>query len=457
VVRARGLHFSAHGCGVTEGLDDSDSHSAFLQRLRGFGLPVPTSTRRCDSIEAVLEAIDDFATIRHEMPFGIDGLVIRVDRFDLQERLGETAKAPRWCIAFKYPAEQATTKLLSVNWQVGKGGTLTPRATMEPVFVAGSTITHATLHNIEEIRRKDIRVGDSVVVEKAGEIIPQVIEPLLDARDGSQEVIEPPACCPSCDGAVEQEGPKLFCMNAECPGQFRERLNWFVGRGQMDVDGLGEKLVDQLLDAGLVSHYADLFSLKREDLLALERMGETSADNLLRGLEVAKDRGLARVLAGLGIRHIGTSAAKTLASSFADPDALQAASEDDIAALPDFGDITAGELHRWLASAPARETFSRLAAAGVSLLGTVVAADDDEDNMFAGQTIVITGTLEQFDRRELGEQLEGLGAKVSGSISKNTDLLIAGAKAGSKLAKAEKLGVMVIDEAELIRRLSSKA
>ena len=452
VIRARGLRFCAHGRGEIVGLEDVTTYSELLERIRALGLSVSNRTSVCATIEEVLECIETFARERDEVGFGTDGMVVRVDDFSAQERLGETAKAPRWCIAFKYPAEQAVTRLLKVDWQVGKGGTLTPRATMEPVHVAGTTVQHATMHNIEEIRRKDIRTGDRVVIEKAGEIIPQIIEPVVSERTGAELAIEPPGSCPECAGVVEQDGPKLYCMNPECTAQFRERLKWFVGRGQMDIDGFGEKLVDQLLDAGLVTHFADLFRLKRDDLLALERMGETSADNLLAALDDARGRGLARVLAGLGIRHIGTSAAKILARAFPDVEALLAAEMDTLESLPDFGEITARALHEYLASEPARSTFSLLAEVGVSLesdQGGVV----DASSVFNGRVVVLTGTLEGFKRAELAERLESLGAKVTGSVSAKTTLLVAGENAGSKLTKAESLGVEIWDEPRLVEEL----
>ena len=456
VVRSRGLQFSAHGRGEVIGFDDVDGHLAFTQRIRSLGIPTAERQVRCSTLSEVVEAIEQFDGERGEVGFAIDGMVVRVDDFAQQEQLGVTAKAPRWCIAFKYPAEQAKTRLLAVDWQVGKGGTLTPRATMEPVFVSGTTVQHATLHNIEEIRRKDIRIGDQVVVEKAGEIIPQVVRAQVSSRDGTQQVIDAPEVCPECGGGVEQEGPKLYCTNPECPAQFRERLKWFVGRGQMDIDGFGEKLVDQLVEAGLVSHFADVFTLDRADLLALERMGETSVDNLLAATEAAKGRGLARVLAGLGIRHIGTSAAKTLARAFSDAAALQAASVEDIAALEDFGEITAKSLREYLDTEMASEAFQRLAAVGV-LLERDQEPESTVDSPFSGKTVVLTGTLEVCSRPQLSAHLEVLGAVVTGSISGKTDLLIAGAKAGSKLTKAESLGVEIWDEARLLQELPELA
>ena len=452
ITAGRGLRFLAHGRGELVGLEVG-GYAAFLEIAKSYGLPINDQAASFDSIEAVIERVESFRDDRQALGFGVDGMVIRLDRFDLQAELGATAKAPRWAIAFKYPAEQAITTLTAVEWLVGKGGTLTPRATMEPVLVAGTTVQHATLHNIEEIRRKDIRIGDRVVVEKAGEIIPQVVEPVASSRSGMEESIEPPSNCPDCGGTIEQEGPKLYCTNPECPAQFREKLKWFVGRDQMDIDGLGEKLIDQLVDADLVHHFADLFTLKHEDLLELERMGEKSAQKLLDGLETARDRGLTRVLAGLGIRHIGASAAKMLARNFKDAQALLAADVDTLEALPDFGEITAQSLHEHLASEPARETFRRLAEVGVSLESDLYRSPDEQDliidSCFAGKTIVITGTLESFGRKELGERLESLGATITGSVSRKTDLVIAGEKAGSKLAKAIELGVETWDESRL--------
>ena len=455
VVARRRLSFVAHGRGEIDGID-TPTYGALMARIRELGFPINRDLVTCSTIDEVVATIDSFDARRHQIDHGIDGMVVRVDRFDQQRALGSTSKAPRWCIAFKYPAEQGTTVLERVDWQVGKAGTLTPRATMAPVFLAGTTVKHATLHNIEEIKRKDIRIGDTVIIEKAGEIIPQVLRALDDERTGAEKRIRPPRKCPACSGAVEQEGPKLYCVNPECPAQFAERLKWFVGRGQMDIDGLGEKLVEQLIEAGLVSHFADIYALTAEQLVDLERMGEKSAENLVEAIEHSTSRGLARVLAGLGIRHIGSTAAKTLARHFPDADALVAATVEEIAELPDFGEITATALHHYLQSAQAAETFRLLHEAGVDLTSPIyVERDDDTDSPFAGKTIVLTGTLEHFERRALTEQLEDLGAKVTGSVSKKTDLVIAGEKAGSKLAKAESLGVEVWDEEQLLSALSS--
>ncbi len=454
VVAERRLSFVAHGRGEVVGMHDADTYVAFLDRIKALGIPVSSHVTVNETIDKVVETIEQFRDLRNDLGCGVDGMVVRVDRFDQQETLGATSKAPRWCIAFKYPAEQGMTVLQKVDWQVGKNGTLTPRATMEPIFLAGTTVQHATLHNIEEIRRKDIRLGDTVVVEKAGEIIPQVVRPVTEKRSGKEKRIVAPKKCPDCSGAVEQEGPKLYCVNPECPAQFREKLKWFVGRGQMDIDGLGEKLVDQLVDAGLVTHFADIFKLKCKTLLELERMGEKSVDNLNEAIGAAKSRGLARVLAGMGIPQIGSSAAKTLARHFADADALLAATEDQIKALPDFGDITASILHGYLHSKQGREMFRRLESIGVELRSATPGARESHvDSVFANKTSVLTGTLQNFTRPELAEQLEALGANVSGSVSAKTSLVIAGENAGSKLDKAKKLGIETWDEAKLLEAL----
>lgn len=458
IVAERRLRFMAHGRGATAGVG-AETFSQFLELIKAMGVPVSPLTKRCESLDAIIKTVETFAEQRTALGYGVDGMVIRVDRFDHQEELGSTSKAPRWCIAYKYPAEQGKTTLTKVDWQVGKNGTLTPRATMEPIFLAGTTVSHATLHNIEEIQRKDIRIGDTVVIEKAGEIIPQVVRVVEEKRTGKEKKIKAPEKCPACGGMVEKEGPKVFCVNPECPAQFREKLQWFVGRGQMDIDGMGEKVVDQLVDAGLVKHFADIFTLKREQLLELERMGEKSADNLLAAIEESKSRGLSRVLAGLGIRHIGTSGAKTIARHFIDADALLEASVDEIKELPDFGEVTAPVLHAYLHSKQGRDMFARLRKVGVDLTSQLFRAKAHASagtaSAFDGKTIVLTGSLENFTRPELTEKLESLGAKVSGSVSKKTDIVIAGEEAGSKLDKANALGVDVWDEKKLLKMLEN--
>ncbi|MFM7480941.1 MAG: NAD-dependent DNA ligase LigA [Planctomycetota bacterium] len=473
VTAARRLSFVAHGRGEQRGGEAFTSFSAFIAALRAWGVPTNRESRACTGLQDAEDAINAFERRRETLPYAVDGMVVRVDSFADQEALGSTEKCPRWIIAFKYQAERATTRLLRVDWQVGKGGTITPRAAMEPVWIAGSTVRHATLHNIEEITRKDIRMGDLVEVEKAGEVIPQVIAPVVSARTGSERPIQAPTHCPSCGSMVEREGPKVFCVNPACPAQFRERVKWFVARDQMAIDGLGERLIDQLIDAGIVRGFADLFRLDPSAVAALtseaqlasgkksqRKVGDKTARAIVAMAEEAKGRGLARLLGSMGIRLLGTTAAKTLARAYPDLAALQAASAADLEALPDIGERTAEIFVQSFNSPLLRTAFDDLAAAGVDLASREFASAEAGADGSAGggslrgKTVVLTGTLVGHDRRTLTETLEARGAKVTGSVSRKTDVLIAGNEAGSKLDKARELGVEVWDEARLHRELA---
>ncbi|MCE9592271.1 MAG: NAD-dependent DNA ligase LigA [Planctomycetes bacterium] len=458
ITAKRGLSFFAHGRGECDP-DSFESHSGFLDAIQKMGLPTHPLTRRCGSADEVWAFIESFMTERAKLPYWTDGVVVKVDRYDQQRTLGATTKSPRWCIAYKYAPEQAVTKLLGVEWQVGKTGKLTPRATMEPVFVAGTTVRHATLHNEDEIIRRDIHIGDTVVIEKAGEIIPQVIEVKKELRPRGAEAVRAPKKCPSCGGpVVREEGEAAHrCINPECPAQLRERLIFFAGRDQMDIDGLGEMSVNQLADAGLLKSFGDIYGLKnkREELLKLDRMGEKKADNLLAGIEASKSRGLARVLAGLGVRRLGHKAGQTLASHFGSVEAMAQASLEE---LSDFevggkksgiGPEIAGAVHAFLHSDAGRHIMRELRDAGVDLTAPRN-APPPTDTPFSGKTVVLTGTLDSFERSALTEKLTALGAKVTGSVSKKTDLVIAGHEAGSKLDKANELGIEVWDEAKLL-------
>jgi DNA ligase (NAD+) len=492
----RGLQFVAYGRGEVS--NAYDTHADFIAALKSLNIPVHKHEAVVDTADEAWAWIEDFDQLRHNLPFATDGVVIKVNDYRLQDQLGVTSKAPRWCIAYKFAAEQARTKLLDVAWQVGKTGKLTPRATMQPTLLAGTTVSHATLHNFGEVLRKDIRLNDTVVIEKAGEIIPQVVEVVTEVRTGDEKRIAAPDQCPECNTpteieydskriseievhgrAVERENEKAkkeerdpealtppaplgaldetarYCPNPECPAQFRERMIHFVGRNQMDIDALGEKTIHQLADAGLLRNLGDIYRLKdkRDALLELERMGEKKVDNLIEGVEESKERGLTRVLAGLTIRHIGQGGAKRLAQHFGDMDALITATEEDIAAIEDVGPITAASVRQFLDNPAGQHVIAELKAAGVQL--TEEKVEIAADSPFAGKTIVITGTLESYGRSDLKKILEGLGAKVSGSVSKNTDLLIAGEKAGSKLTKAQDLGVEVWNESELLTALQN--
>ncbi|MEX2217780.1 MAG: NAD-dependent DNA ligase LigA [Phycisphaerales bacterium] len=501
VVASRRLVFIAYGRGeVSRGF--AGSHWEFLERARRLGIPTSPSAVRCGSVEEVLGAIREFGQKRLAQDYATDGMVIRVDSFEQQEKLGYTAKSPRWVIAYKYPAEQKRTKLLRVEHQVGKTGRITPRAIMEPVVLAGTTVRHATLHNYGRIRdaatekpggRTDIRLGDTVIIEKAGEIIPQVVQVVLAERPRGAARIEAPPKCPECGGPVEVEPPEAGetpsletgrrCVNPECPAQVFEKLVWFTGRRQMDIEGLGEKTIAQIREESKVplNTFADVFRLARhrEELLRLERMGEKKVDNLIAGIEDAKGRGLARVLGGMGMRHVGEATAKLLARRYRDLDALMDASVRDL--MPQtrlsekdarrlgvpreppggqetgLGVETAPVVHAYLHSGVAQKTFRDLRQVGVDLTSREYAPPGRRPGAagaFAGKTVVLTGTLDGYERKALADLLESLGAKVTGSVSSKTDLVIAGREAGSKLDKAQELGIEVWDEQRLIGALA---
>ncbi|MCX5659281.1 MAG: NAD-dependent DNA ligase LigA [Planctomycetota bacterium] len=460
VVASRKLRFFAHSIGVIEPAAFA-SHDEYLKAARAWGLPVNPLIKRCPGFAEAWDYIEKFEKTKASLPYWTDGVVVKVDRYDFREKLGYTSKSPRWCVAFKFAAEQAVTRLESVVWQVGKGGKLTPVANLVPVQLAGTTVKRATLHNIDEIARKDIRVGDTVIVEKAGEIIPQVVQVVLDQRPADAKAVVPPAKCPSCGEPVSrvEDEVALRCNNPACPAQVREKLIWFAGRDQMDIEGLGEETVNQIADAGLLDSFADIFRLasKREKLLELERMGERKLDNLLAGVEAARGRGLERVLAGLGIRQIGLGGSKDIAGHFGTMEALRKATPEEIARAPDVGPVTAKSIHDFLHSPTGMKTIDELIAVGVDMQARrpKPAPEAVAGSPFAGKTVVLTGTLEGFERKELTEKLEALGAKVSGSVSKKTSLVIAGSEAGSKLDKAKELGIEVWDEAKLVEALKT--
>lgn len=463
-VARRRLRFFAHGRGLLDP-DQLPTHSAFLQALRDWGISANPLTQTCRGIEQVWQRVQDFVTRRDQLAYPVDGVVIKVNRLDQQEALGYTSKSPRWCIAYKYAAQQAQTLLKSITWQVGKGGTLTPVAELEPVLLAGTTVKRATLHNLDELQRKDIRAGDQVIIEKAGEIIPQVVRITEQSAANPQRspATQPPGQCPSCAGPVTRQADEtaLRCTNPECSAQIRERLIWFAGRNQMDIEGLGEMTVHQLADAGLLNSFGDIYRLKnhREQLLQLQRMGQKKADNLLEGVEQSKSRGLSRVLAALGIRHVGSRAAQTLARQFGSIDALLAASVDQLQNFEldgqpsGIGPEIAASVFAFFQSQAGRRVIDELRHSGVDLTSPRTPDAAIPPSIFMGKTIVLTGTLESFDRKKLSDRLQALGAKVTDSISAKTHLLIVGASPGSKLEKARKLNVEVWDEPRLLAEL----
>jgi DNA ligase (NAD+) len=452
ITRQRRLRFSAHGLGQVVGFDAEDSYFKLMQHLAKLGLPISDHIRQAVGVDAAWAAIEAFRETRGKLDYATDGMVIKVDSRREREKLGVTSKAPRWAIAFKYPAEQVQTILEDVKWQVGKNGTLTPVAHLKPVFVAGTTVQRATLHNIEQIGRLDLHVGDTVVIEKAGEIIPQVVQAIVEKRPGGASPVRAPSVCPSCGLPVEKEAdtPYTRCFNPACPAQFKQRLEWFAARGQMNIDGLGEKIIEQLVDKGLVKSFADLYTLTRERLLELDRMGEKTADAILGQVHESKTRTLDRLLAGIGIHHVGSTVAETLAEHFGSLDALAAASVEEIDAVEGIGETIAQSVHEFMNSDNGKSIVDALKAAGVNPVQERKVIDP-ADLKLAGQTIVVTGTLEQFDRHEIEATIKALGGKSSGSVSKKTSFVLAGANAGSKLDKAKELGVKVLDEAAFIK------
>jgi DNA ligase (NAD+) len=450
VVARRQLDFLTHGIGQVSDLP-TDSYWSWLNHLRSWGLPVCPHTVHAQNVDEVLQAIEAFAKVRGTLPYQTDGMVVKVDSLSQRQRLGATSKSPRWVIAYKYPAEQMPTRLRAVTWQVGKGGTLTPVAELEPVFLAGTTVKRASLHNIEQIQRLDIRSGDTVIVEKAGEIIPYVSGVVLAQRPAEARPIEPPTACPSCGQPPEREEgtPYIRCNNPACPDQFKERLRWFCGRNQMDIEEVGEKLIDQLVDSGLVRGFADLYRLTPDQLAGLERMGQKSAQNVVNAIAASRQAGLDRLLAGLGIRHVGNRVAYVLASQFGTLDALAAASTEQLAAVHEIGPAIAASVHGYFHSDAGRQTIADLKAVGVDPKMARPAADPATLPL-AGQTVVVTGTLTKFDRPEIEALIVKLGGKASGSVSKKTSFVVAGESAGSKLAKARELGVPVVTEEEFL-------
>jgi len=454
IVAQRGLRFMAHGFGQVEPLD-AETQSALCSMVEKWGIPVMPQRRLCPDVEQVLALCHEWDAKRHDLDLATDGLVIKIDRFDQRDALGATSRYPRWCIAFKFAAEQAQSRLLEVQWQVGKLGTLTPRAVMEPMQLSGTTVRHASLHNYEQVQRLGVMVGDLVTVEKAGEIIPQVVEVVEGKRPRDAKPIHPPKQCPVCKGQVvkDEGGVFLRCINPACPAQLKERLIYFCARDQMDIEGVGPALVDQLVDSGLVTEFADLYRLadKREELLELERMAAKSADNLLAGIDDSRSRELSRVVAALNIRHVGTRAAQILAEHFHAMDRIAAAGVEELEAIPEIGPVIARTIHEWFAGPAGKRTIEHLAEAGVNMKQPRRRAAGNQP--LAGKTVVVTGTLEGFSRKAAQDLIEKLGGKATGSVSKKTDFVLAGADPGSKLDKARKLGVEIIDEAEFLRRI----
>lgn len=453
VTASRSLSFFAYYL-VGEGAQPK--HSESLALLAHYGFKVSENYKVVENIDEAIKYIGDFNELRQGLSYDTDGAVIKVNDVYQQRILGATGKDPRWATAYKYPPEQAETTLEDIDWRVGRTGVLTPTAVLTPVKLSGSVISRATLHNEDFIRAKDIRIGDRVVINKAGEIIPEVLRVVVEKRTGDEKEVEIPSVCPECGWRVERQGEEaaIRCTNPHCPALGREGLIHFVSRDAMNIDGCGPSVINALLDAGLVRDAADLYSLRKDDLLKLERMGEKSADNLLAALAESKKNELDKLLFALGIRHVGAKVARILATEFGSMEKLQQAQPEELAQIRDIGDKIAESVVTWL-NVPANiDLVERLAAAELTMTFTPPASQ--EDNPFFGKTLVFTGTMPTLGRAEAKTMAQDVGAKVSGSVSKKTDYVIAGAEAGSKLEKAQQLGVTVIDEAEFLRLLKGE-
>ncbi|MGH8397772.1 MAG: NAD-dependent DNA ligase LigA [Gammaproteobacteria bacterium] len=453
ITAERPLEFFAYAWGqVTHGTLPK-RHSAVLAQFRDWGLRTNPENRLVQGAAGCLEYYRQMSAKRPQLPYQIDGVVYKVDRLDLQQRLGFVARAPRWAIAHKFRAEEAMTLLKAVEFQVGRTGALTPVARLEPVFVGGATVSNATLHNMDEVERKDVRVGDTVIVRRAGDVIPEVAGVVLSKRPKNTRRVKLPAKCPVCGSdVVRAEGEAVArCTGALfCPAQRKELIRHFASRRALDIEGLGEKLVDQLVDAGLVRTPADIFRLGVAQLAELERMGEKSAANLVQGIERARHTTLARFLYALGIREIGETTAEALARHFGSLDALLAADEADLLQVPDVGPVVATAVVEFFHEVHNREVITALRKAGVHWVESKP-AENTSPGLLSGKSFVLTGALATMTRDEAKARIQALGGKVSGSVSKKTDYLVVGAEPGSKLAEAKKLGTTVLDEPALQR------
>lgn len=458
IAASRNLDIFLYGYGQWE-VEDIDTHSGRLAYLSKLGFKTNKETKQCKTIEEVIEYVHHWTDKRASLPYEIDGIVIKVDDLSLQETLGFTARTPRWATAYKFPAEEAVTKIEDVALSVGRTGVVTPTAILKPVFIDGSTVSRATLHNKDQIAALDIRLGDTVILKKAGDIIPKVVRVLEEERTGDEVPYEMPEQCPACDTELVhlEEEVALRCMNPNCPAQLQEGLIHFVSRDAMNIDGLGEKVVEQLFKAELVKSIDDLYRLERENLLPLERMGEKSVSNLLASIETSKENSLEKLLFGLGIRHIGAKAADILAARFKTMDAIRNATYDELVEVEEVGTKMADAVVHFFAEEKVQTLLENLRTLGVQMSyrergGT--ATTSEALALFQDQTVVLTGKLEHFSRREAKDLVETYGGKVTSSVSKNTDLVVAGADAGSKYDKAKELDIMIWDEATFRDRVN---
>lgn len=452
ITAKRPLAFYAYSVGVIEGGELSSSHYDRFIQLKGWGLPMCPETRRVKSLDDVKAYYQDILQRRSELPYEIDGVVIKLDDIALQEQLGFVARAPRWAIAYKFPAQEEMTTLNDVEFQVGRTGAITPVAKLDPVFVGGVTVSNATLHNADEIERLGVKVGDTVIIRRAGDVIPQIVSVVQELRPESAREIIFPVTCPVCQSAVERvEGEAVArCTGGlVCQAQRKEALKHFVSRKALDVDGLGDKVIEQLVDKEMVVTPADLFKLRAGELTILERMGPKSAQNIVNALEKSKQTTLPRFLYSLGIREVGEATALNLAQYFSNLEAISQASVEQLIEVPDVGNVVANHIHSFFAQDNNNKVIHELIELGVEWRD-IVPQSEDAPQPLAGKVVVLTGSLSQLSRNDAKAALQALGAKVTGSVSKNTDILFVGEAAGSKLAKAQELGIEIRSEQDLL-------
>lgn len=456
VTASRNLNIFLYSMVQYEGLG-IEKQSDALAKLDELGLRTNPDRAVFDSIDEVWTYVEEYENKRNDLPYEIDGIVIKVDEYTAQEQAGYTVKAPRWSIAYKFPAEEGHTILHEIEWTVGRTGVVTPTAIMDPVQLAGTTVQRASLHNVDLIKERDIRIKDTVVVRKAGDIIPEVVRVDLDERPEDSQAYPIPTECPACGSELAhlEEEVALRCLNPQCPAQAKERLIHFVSRNAMNIDGLGEKIIIQLFEKELIKDVADLYALSKDELLDLERMGEKSVQNLLEAIDASKENSVERLIFGLGIRHVGAKAARLLAETFDTIEKVMEASVEEIIAIDGIGETIAESIVAFFEVEEAKELIDKLKKHGVNMFYTGIKPEEigDEDSFFNEKTVVITGKLEQYKRKELKEKLEALGANVTGSVSGKTDVLIAGEDAGSKLTKAQELNVDIWNETQVLDEL----
>ncbi|HLQ96252.1 MAG TPA: NAD-dependent DNA ligase LigA [Pseudogracilibacillus sp.] len=458
VASRRNLDIFLYGYGLWE-IEDIDSHSGRLDYMTELGFKINQERRLCSTIEEVIDYVNYWSEHRNDLAYEIDGIVIKVDHIPQQEELGYTARTPRWSTAYKFPATESVTTITDIELSVGRTGVVTPTAVLEPVFIDGSTVSRATLHNQDQIRALDVRLGDTIILKKAGDIIPKVVRVLQEERTGEEDPYTMPEECPACGTHLVhlEEEVALRCMNPNCPAQIKESLIHFVSRDAMNIDGLGEKVIEQLFEAALVTSIDDIYRLTREDLLPLERMGEKSVQNLLTAIAESKSNSLEKLLFGLGIRFIGAKAAQILAVEFSTMERLKAATFEELVAVDEIGEKMADAVTQFFQEEKVLQLIADLESLEVNMIyagRNKQTTDETAAALFADKTIVLTGKLEQLTRREAKDWLEANGAKVTGSVSKNTDIVIAGKEAGSKKDQATELGISIWDEATLASRMN---